>query len=233
MTVILGTLAHATAITILAPSLAIPPASYSLPTMKPRADTAGGLTLERSCSSSLAGGSGWRPGQLWKRCQLSPLTCYVLQKNKWNVSLAAQFDKMRTLQKKIRKGLRINSQRMFEAFLKVLKDGWSTVLVRAAQLLSPLCSDDSTPVSADIYRQRLPSAHLAFKMKEPRGLQPRVKQWWRGTEPPAARQLISIFFMRLNCSGVCSISVPPTIYFPSIEPEKKKKTKDLFQLSLR
>lgn len=35
MTVILGTLAHATAVTILAPSLAIPPASYSLPTMKP------------------------------------------------------------------------------------------------------------------------------------------------------------------------------------------------------
>lgn len=39
MTVILGTLAHATAVTILAPSLAIPPASYSLPTMKPRAKT--------------------------------------------------------------------------------------------------------------------------------------------------------------------------------------------------
>lgn len=39
MTVILGTLAHATAVTILAPSLAIPPASYSLPTMKPTAET--------------------------------------------------------------------------------------------------------------------------------------------------------------------------------------------------
>lgn len=35
ITVILGTLAHATAVTILAPSLAMPPASYSLPTMKP------------------------------------------------------------------------------------------------------------------------------------------------------------------------------------------------------
>lgn len=36
MTVILGTLAQATAVTILAPSFAIPPASYSLPTMKPK-----------------------------------------------------------------------------------------------------------------------------------------------------------------------------------------------------
>jgi len=35
MTVILGTLAQATAVTIFAPSFAIPPASYSLPTMKP------------------------------------------------------------------------------------------------------------------------------------------------------------------------------------------------------
>lgn len=42
MTVILGTLAHATAVTILAPSLAIPPASYSLPTMKPTAQAQGG-----------------------------------------------------------------------------------------------------------------------------------------------------------------------------------------------
>lgn len=41
MTVILGTLAHATAVTILAPSLAIPPASYSLPTMKPTVQTQG------------------------------------------------------------------------------------------------------------------------------------------------------------------------------------------------
>ena len=35
MTVNLGTLAQATAVTILAPSLAMPPASYFLPTMKP------------------------------------------------------------------------------------------------------------------------------------------------------------------------------------------------------
>lgn len=35
ITVILGTLAQATAVTILAPSLAMPPASYSLPTIKP------------------------------------------------------------------------------------------------------------------------------------------------------------------------------------------------------
>jgi hypothetical protein len=35
MTVILGTPALATARTILAPSLAMPPASYFLPTMKP------------------------------------------------------------------------------------------------------------------------------------------------------------------------------------------------------
>ncbi len=35
ITVILGTFAQATAVTILAPSLAIPPASYFLPTMKP------------------------------------------------------------------------------------------------------------------------------------------------------------------------------------------------------
>ena len=35
MTVNLGTCAHATAMTILAPSLALPPASYLLPTMKP------------------------------------------------------------------------------------------------------------------------------------------------------------------------------------------------------
>ena len=35
MTVNLGTAALATAITILAPSLAMPPASYSRPTMKP------------------------------------------------------------------------------------------------------------------------------------------------------------------------------------------------------
>ena len=35
MTVNLGTSAHATAVTSLAPSLAMPPASYSRPTMKP------------------------------------------------------------------------------------------------------------------------------------------------------------------------------------------------------
>ncbi len=35
MTVNLGTRAQATAVTILAPSLAMPPASYLLPTMKP------------------------------------------------------------------------------------------------------------------------------------------------------------------------------------------------------
>ena len=35
MTVIFGTCAQATAVTILAPSLAMPPASYSRPTMKP------------------------------------------------------------------------------------------------------------------------------------------------------------------------------------------------------
>src|SRR5919106_184764 len=35
MTVNLGTCAHATAVTSLAPSLAMPPASYSFPTMKP------------------------------------------------------------------------------------------------------------------------------------------------------------------------------------------------------
>ena len=35
MTVNLGTVAQATAVTILAPSLAIPPCSYFLPTMKP------------------------------------------------------------------------------------------------------------------------------------------------------------------------------------------------------
>ncbi len=35
MRVSLGTLAHETAVTILAPSLAMPPASYFLPTMKP------------------------------------------------------------------------------------------------------------------------------------------------------------------------------------------------------
>lgn len=45
MTVILGTLAHATAVTILAPSLAMPPASYSLPTMKPTAQTQEGSVL--------------------------------------------------------------------------------------------------------------------------------------------------------------------------------------------
>ncbi len=35
MTVNFGTFAQATAVTILAPSLAMPPASYLLPTMKP------------------------------------------------------------------------------------------------------------------------------------------------------------------------------------------------------
>ena len=35
ITVIFGTCAQATAVTILAPSLAMPPASYSRPTMKP------------------------------------------------------------------------------------------------------------------------------------------------------------------------------------------------------
>ena len=35
MTVNLGTSAHATAVTIFAPSLAMPPASYSRPTMNP------------------------------------------------------------------------------------------------------------------------------------------------------------------------------------------------------
>ena len=35
MTVNFGTRLHATAVTILAPSLAIPPASYFFPTMKP------------------------------------------------------------------------------------------------------------------------------------------------------------------------------------------------------
>ena len=35
MTVSFGTRAHATAVTILAPCLAMPPASYSRPTMNP------------------------------------------------------------------------------------------------------------------------------------------------------------------------------------------------------
>lgn len=93
MTVILGTLAHATAVTILAPSLAIPPASYSLPTMKPTAQTQEGWcrVLGGSVSAPPCGRTGLKLG---KRCQQPRLTRYVLEKNQRNVPLAAQFDEM-------------------------------------------------------------------------------------------------------------------------------------------
>ncbi len=55
ITVNFGTAAHATAVTIFAPSFAIPPSSYSLPTMKP-------AMFWRNTSGTL------RWSQSWMKC---------------------------------------------------------------------------------------------------------------------------------------------------------------------
>lgn len=125
------------------------------------------------------------------------------------------------------------SQRMFEQFLNVFMDVCWTVLVRAAQLLSPLRSADSSPVSADIYRQRrvsrawtlrLHSRHSALNMKEPRGLQPRLKRRRRGTEPPAAQQLISIFFFGWTALVFALSPFLLPFIFPLFNHIRKKRT---------
>lgn len=52
-TVNFGTRAHATAVTIFAPCLAMPPASYSLPTMKPEMFCRNTSGIERLSHSSM------------------------------------------------------------------------------------------------------------------------------------------------------------------------------------